>query len=496
VPDSYKKGLGVSVPVPAPKKGPAEEGVEALRSDPGLKPAKEWPLPPAQGFGVSLERRRLHFYIVMVLLDIAIVLASFWISGAAYVRTRVYYDALLPAYLLLPVYLTIAFYNSTYSRESIADFRYASKKALAALVLSAMLLNFLAFFAKYNAEFSRVAFTSGLILAGLLIALSRRLVARTAKSYWGERSVNRLIIEAGGPPVTIPYAFVVDAGGQGLLPDIDDPHALDRLAQYVRNMDEVIVSCNEGQRKAWADTLKAAGVHGELVSDLAHEVGAIGIVNRDDAGVTSLLVSSGQLRLRSRVTKRAFDLAFSGLALIFAAPVMLLIAVIIRLEDGGTVFFKQRRMGRGNGFFEIYKFRTMRDAASDADGAVSTEREDKRVTWIGRFLRRTSLDELPQLYNVLRGDMSMVGPRPHALGSLAGDKVFWQVDRKYWERHSLRPGITGLAQVRGLRGATDTEGDLSARLQADFEYLNQWSLWGDIKIILATLRVLVHHRAY
>ncbi len=486
----------MSVPVPAPQEGSAGEGAEALRPGPLSEPAKRWPLPPAQGFGVSLEGRRLHFYIAMVLLDIGIILASFWLSGAAYVRTREYYDALLPAYLLLPVFLTIAFYNSTYSRVAITDWRFAGNKALVALVLSAMLLNFLAFFAKYNAEFSRVAFTAGLLLACLLIAVSRRVVARVAKSIWGERSVNRLIIEAGGPSVTVPYAFVVDAARKGLHPGIDDPHALDRLAQYVRNMDEVIVSCGEAERKAWADTLKAAGVHGELVSEFAHEIGAIGIVNRDEAGITSLLVSSGRLRLRSRVTKRAFDLVFSALALVIAAPVMLLIAVAIRLEDGGTVFFKQRRMGRGNGFFEIYKFRTMRDAASDADGAVSAARQDKRVTWIGRFLRRTSLDELPQLYNVLRGDMSMVGPRPHALGSLAGDKVFWQVDRKYWERHSLRPGITGLAQVRGLRGATDTEGDLSQRLQADFEYLNQWSLWGDIRIILATLRVLVHHRAY
>lgn len=118
------------------------------------------------------------------------------------------------------------------------------------------------------------------------------------------------------------------------------------------------------------------------------------------------------------------------------------------------------------------------------------------MTRVGRFLRRTSIDELPQLLNVLKGDMSIVGPRPHALGSQAGDKLFWQVDHRYWQRHSLKPGITGLAQVRGFRGATETETDLSSRLQADLEYLDGWSILRDIQIIFATFGVLAHDRAY
>jgi len=100
------------------------------------------------------------------------------------------------------------------------------------------------------------------------------------------------------------------------------------------------------------------------------------------------------------------------------------------------------------------------------------------------------------LINVVRGEMSIVGPRPHALGSQAGQKLFWEVDARYWQRHSLRPGLTGLAQIRGLRGATDTEDDLSSRLQADLEYLSGWSIWSDIRIIFATFPVLVHNRAY
>lgn len=126
------------------------------------------------------------------------------------------------------------------------------------------------------------------------------------------------------------------------------------------------------------------------------------------------------------------------------------------MEDGGPILFRQRRLGRGNRYFPIYKLRTMRVEGSDAEGSRSTGRDDDRITAIGKFLRRTSMDELAQLVNVLKGEMSIVGPRPHALGSQAGEKLFWQVDNRYWQRHSLRPGITGLAQVRGFRGATDS----------------------------------------
>lgn len=133
---------------------------------------------------------------------------------------------------------------------------------------------------------------------------------------------------------------------------------------------------------------------------------------------------------------------------------------------------------------------------SDADGERSAAKEDDRITRVGRFIRRTSLDELPQLINVLTGAMSMVGPRPHALGSKAGSKLFWQVDHKYWQRHGLRPGITGLAQIRGHRGATDTDDHLTDRLLADLEYVEGWSLWRDIGILILTLRVLTHDRAF
>ena len=200
--------------------------------------------------------------------------------------------------------------------------------------------------------------------------------------------------------------------------------------------------------------------------------------------------------MRSRAMKRLFDLVVAGSALLVLAPLLAIVALLIVLEDGGPVFFVQRRMGRGNRLFRIFKFRSMAVARLDGDGNHSAQRDDARVTRIGRIMRRTSIDELPQLLNVLIGDMSMVGPRPHAIGSQAGEKLFWEVDQRYWLRHALKPGLTGLAQIRGLRGATDHEADLASRLDADLEYLNGWSLWRDLRILFATTRVIVHERAY
>jgi len=277
---------------------------------------------------------------------------------------------------------------------------------------------------------------------------------------------------------------------------MENPAALDRLSKYLRNMDMVIVSCGPEDRRAWAEVLKGCGIHGEVISDFAHELGAMAIVKHEEADVTALVVSTGQLGMRARIMKRAFDVAASGLGLLVLSPMLLVCALLIKLEDGGPVFFMQRRMGRGNQFFDIFKFRSMREELGDSDGTRSASKDDDRITRMGRFMRRTSLDELPQLINVLKGDMSIVGQRPHALGSKAGRKMFRQVDRKYWQRHCLRPGITGLAQVRGFRGATDTERDLVDRLQSDLEYVSQWSLLSDVKIVFSTLRVLVHDRAF
>ncbi len=439
---------------------------------------------------------RLRFYLVQMLIDVALVFGCGALAGYLYFRGEPTGHPLLAAQLLLPLFLTIALYNGTYSLSALTDWRSSSMRMIGALLIAAALLNFLAFFIQLNAVFSRVVFVSGVTSAAVGMIAARIGLTWWITRTWGPSPVNRLLIDAGGPPMSLPHTYRIDAQEHGLTPSLDDPHALDRLARYMRNMDQVIVNCPLDQRGEWAKVLKGSGVHGEVTSELVREIGVLGVVHRGDSNNSTLLVSTGPLGLRARIMKRLYDIALSGGALLAFSPILLLAIIAIKLEDGGPILFKQRRLGRGNRFFSIYKLRTMRCDSGDADGNRSTERDDDRVTRVGRILRRTSIDEVPQFLNVLRGDMSIVGPRPHALGSQAGDNLFWQVDNRYWQRHSLRPGITGLAQVRGLRGATDCETDLSSRLQADLEYLAGWSIWRDIRITLSTFRVLVHDQAY
>ena len=174
----------------------------------------------------------------------------------------------------------------------------------------------------------------------------------------------------------------------------------------------------------------------------------------------------------------------------------MLIALAIKLDSPGPVFFRQPRIGRQNRVFNVLKFRSMHVNQLDQGGRTSTSRGDPRVTRVGRFIRASSIDELPQLLNVLFGDMSVVGPRPHAVYSTAEQKLFWEIDSRYWHRHACKPGITGLAQVKGLRGATEVESDLTNRVSADLDYMANWTFTGDILIILRTFAVIFHRNAY
>lgn len=186
--------------------------------------------------------------------------------------------------------------------------------------------------------------------------------------------------------------------------------------------------------------------------------------------------------------KRVFDLVISGLALIILAPVLIVIALLIRLESKGSPLFTQRRWGRNCATIKIYKFRSMRNDAGDPTGVLQTVKNDPRITRVGAFLRRTNLDELPQLFNVLRGDMSLVGPRCHAIGMLACGVLYEELVPEYHRRHVVRPGLTGLAQMRGLRGPTDRASKARARIHADLHYCENFTFAFDVMIILGTIR--------
>lgn len=214
----------------------------------------------------------------------------------------------------------------------------------------------------------------------------------------------------------------------------------------------------------------------DLVGDIkAHRVSQI-------AGVGLLDVKRTPLADWAPIVKRTQDVIVAAMALIMTSPILAAAIVAIKLETRGPAFYVQRRRGLNGRVIEVLKLRTLSVAESDAEVRQVTE-GDTRVTRVGRILRRTSIDELPQLWNVLRGDMSIVGPRPHAL---VHDDQFSSMLEEYANRHQVKPGITGLAQVNGLRGQTETLDKIKARVDCDIAYIRSWSLWLDLSIIART----------
>jgi putative colanic acid biosysnthesis UDP-glucose lipid carrier transferase len=188
-------------------------------------------------------------------------------------------------------------------------------------------------------------------------------------------------------------------------------------------------------------------------------------------------------RVQRSVLKRLLDVLGAGSGLMFLAPFLIFLAVLIRLESRGPALFRQRRTGYCGAIFKIYKFRTMR-VAEDGDTIRQAQRFDDRTTALGAFLRRSSIDELPQLINVVKGDMSLVGPRPHAL---AHDEYYGEIVPGYRDRFLVRPGITGLAQVLGYRGPTPEVAMMAARVDKDLQYIRRWSIGFDVEILLRTV---------
>ena len=210
-------------------------------------------------------------------------------------------------------------------------------------------------------------------------------------------------------------------------------------------------------------------------------------------GVTVISVCDTPFRGWAGVRKRGSDIVLATLILLLIAPIMLLVALAVRLDSSGPVIFRQRRYGLDGQQIWVYKFRSMR-VTEDGELIRQAQRGDDRVTRVGAFLRRTSLDELPQFVNVLQGRMSIVGPRPHAV---AHNELYRKLIKGYMVRHKVKPGITGWAQVNGQRGETDTLAKMQARIALDLDYLRHWSLGLDLRIIARTVALVFKDvRAY
>lgn len=443
----------------------------------------------------SRQRARLAAYFSFALVDSLSILLAFTLAGQF--RENVYLE---PAGVdlgltTLGIYLLIAANQSAYSLNVLDSYFESARRALIALFLAALIIVMVTFATKSGLMVSRLGFAIALALSTVGIAGGRLICHRMYyQQLRGRLTDNLFIIDGGDPPPNGHGCVVLNAKTAGLEPDLANPVMLNRIADLLRPFDRVIISCPLKRQSLWSIILKGSSVSGEFMLQGNQRLGAIGINEVGDTD--TMLVSRGPLSLVNRIKKRAFDLSIAIPAIVFLAPLLLVVWIAIKVESPGPALFKQARVGQSNRLFEIYKFRSMRVEKSDAAGNQSTQRDDDRVTRVGRIIRSTSIDELPQLFNVLRGDMSIVGPRPHALGSLAGESLFWEVDEQYWVRHALKPGITGLAQIRGFRGATERRSDLELRLQSDLEYVNGWRLSRDIAIVLGTLKVLVHPNAY
>lgn len=214
---------------------------------------------------------------------------------------------------------------------------------------------------------------------------------------------------------------------------------------------------------------------------------------KEISGIPVITLSETPLIGMRMLLKSLEDKLLSALILIAILPILLLVAIAVKLDSPGPVFFRQNRAGWSGKSFKIWKFRSMYVHQEETGKLKQAQKNDSRITRVGAFIRKTSLDELPQIFNVLTGDMSLVGPRPHALQH---DKEYSQRIFDYFARHHIKPGITGLAQVRGFRGETTEIGQMVQRVEADIEYINNWSVWLDITILFRTVFAFTGKGAY
>lgn len=457
---------------------------------------------PAQGRSTAASPRNLRIWLSLTLVacDMAALMvglmaglsAGLLTTGATLLPLA---DMLASLVAILTAYVIMAVHNQAYDPRVLTCATTSCRSAVRAFAGTVLIFFLVLFAARATEQFSRSAVLTGLSCAGALLLTQRVVLSRLIERRIGDRLFAELLIVDDCPvPDAIGAMTLIDAQAIGLRADLDDPYMLHRLGSLLRGQDRVVVACPAERRILWAQMLKGGNILGEIISPEMESMAPLTVGHWRDRA--TLVVARGPLNLANRASKRLLDIAITVPLLIGLTPVLLAVALAIRLETPGPVFFRQQRIGRGNMLFSIFKFRSMKVEQCDANGMRSASRTDDRVTRVGRFIRRTSIDELPQLINVLLGDMSLVGPRPHAIGSTAENCLFWRVDDQYWKRHALKPGITGLAQIRGFRGATETRDDILKRVEADLEYMNGWSLIRDIAILLGTFQILTHKNAF
>lgn len=375
------------------------------------------------------------------------------------------------------------------------------------------------FFLKISSDFSRIWFgawfvTGFVLLFGLRLILSR-MIRRWARNGRMER---RAVIVGGGKAAealirSVEHQPDNDIRICGIFDDRDDRRSPPVVAGYPKlgNIAELI----EFARIARIDMLIVA-------LPLTAESRVLALLKKLWVLPVDVRLSAhnNHLRFRPRtysyigsvpmldifdkpindwdsVAKRAFDIVFSLVGIALFSPVMLATAIAIKLDSKGPVLFRQKRHGFNNEEIEVFKFRSMYVEHTDPTAKKAVTKDDPRVTRVGRFIRKTSIDELPQFFNALFGTLSLVGPRPHAVYAQTHNRLYTEVVDGYFARHRVKPGVTGWAQISGWRGEMDTDEKIKKRTEFDLHYIENWSLWFDLKIMLLTpIRLLNTENAY
>jgi Undecaprenyl-phosphate glucose phosphotransferase len=397
-----------------------------------------------------------------------------------------------------------------YELEAAAKRPVEMVEVLISWFTTGLLLAFFAFLLKIGDAFSRGSFLMfwGLTPFGLLGSrrIAKSVIRRAvAQGTIGRRNIillgYRNEMDALQPSDLLAFfgacevnRFRLSTDDDPLARRSDDTKTLELIAHFIRknNAAEILLALpwTDESRIAWLrDQIKILPVSAKLLPDRQIRL----LTNYASSGyqrIASLDIQRAPLSATERTVKRAVDLALGSLALLIFTPILLLTALAVKLDGKGPVFFLQNRKGFNGRQFVMVKFRTM---TVQENGEVVTQatRNDPRVTKIGRLLRAASIDELPQLLNVLRGEMSLIGPRPHAL---AHDNQFEKLMQDYAFRHHVKPGMTGWAQVNGLRGATPSVEDIARRVEMDLWYINNWSLWLDVQILVKTVFEVVRER--
>lgn len=448
---------------------------------------------------VSKENARLRLYLLGIVLDMwamlgSFVLANWLVLGSPLGEPEKPHGIVIFA-VLAPIYALLAINGGAYGIRMLGAARISAAHALWAFVQAAMLTLLIIFLAKIGDQISRLTFLVGGVFSFFALVACRYGMTALSRRILGAVPRVEMFIADGVETPHIPaHMAFVDARKARIDPTKHDAKMAEKLARAVGGAEHVVVACPSERIEDWTIALKSLSARGEiLVPEMARFAPVRGGTFQHHP---TLIVAGGPLDFRQRIIKRLFDVIVSLGAIIALSPVLLITAIAVKLTSPGPILFKQARLGRDARPFRILKFRSMRAEMSDHNASQLTQKNDPRITPIGAFIRKTSIDELPQLFNVLLGDMSIVGPRPHAAGAKAADSLYWEVNSRYWARHCIKPGITGLAQVRGHRGTTDAHEDLLLRLQSDLEYVTEWSVMRDIRILIATVAVLVHARAY